>query len=108
MCWQGAVLSSKTGYVHWIELNQLSPPVSRRSAEVIHSGILSVQDLMLILNPWGFDVSDLSLDTRASVHLSAFPNDCARGPLACYAPLGSEAIISVPPACTAAQTPICS
>ena len=26
---------------------------------------------MLILNPWGFDVSDLSPETRASVHLSA-------------------------------------
>ena len=32
---------------------------------------MSAQDLMLILNPWGFDVSDLSPDTRASVHLSA-------------------------------------
>jgi hypothetical protein len=30
-----------------------------------------VQDLMLILNPWGFDVSELSPQTRASVHLSA-------------------------------------
>ena len=37
---------------------------------------MSAQDLMLILNPWGFDVSDLSPDTRASVHLCASRRLC--------------------------------
>jgi len=51
---------------------------------------------MLILNPWGFDVSDLSPDTRASVHLSAFPRLCTRL-LGMFCPnIGSEAVMRSP------------
>ena len=42
--------------------------------------MMLVQDLMLILNPWGFDVSELSPQTRASLHLSALLCSSRREP----------------------------
>jgi len=60
------------------------------------SEMLSAQDLMLILNPWGFDVSDLSPDTRASVHLSAFLRLSTRFLGMLCPDIGSEAVIWSP------------